>query len=370
MARPYEEPLPTRKRLFILYSPQPDTISGLLNHTLGGILQITLHTDRDVFDHLHGEWNALLKRSSANLIFLTWEWQSTWWDAYQAGDLWLVTCRSDDGTLVGIAPWFIENRADERVLRTIGCVDVTDYVDIIVSAQDIEAVVTELSAFLATHRQAYTRINLCNIQESSPTLKYFPKQLQLHGFSVEVELQEVCPIITLPADWEAYLESLDKKQRHELRRKMRRMEGEQVERMVVGADADIEVETERFLGLMRASHPDKALFLENPRNATFFRNVIRLLHTSGWLQISFLVINGLPSAAYCNFDYDGRILIYNSGLVPDENAQLSPGIVLLCYDIQSAIKAERAAFDFLRGNEIYKYRMGAKETQVFKLKAN
>jgi hypothetical protein len=85
--------------------------------------------------------------------------------------------------------------------------------------------------------------------------------------------------------------------------------------------------------------------------------------------MSFLVINGTPSAAYCDFDYNQKILVYNSGLLPHENSHLSAGIVLLCYDIRDAIDKKRSVFDFLRGNETYKYRMGAIDTQVFKLKA-
>ena len=85
--------------------------------------------------------------------------------------------------------------------------------------------------------------------------------------------------------------------------------------------------------------------------------------------MSFLVINGTPSAAYCDFDYNQKILVYNSGLMPQENAHLSPGIVLLSYNIRDAIAHKREVFDFLRGNETYKYRMGAVDTKVFKLKA-
>jgi len=67
-----------------------------------------------------------LKRSPADNIFSTWEWQSSWWKAYQAGELWLISCRDDQDRLVGLAPWFIQTQpGGERVVRSIGCVDVT-----------------------------------------------------------------------------------------------------------------------------------------------------------------------------------------------------------------------------------------------------
>jgi CelD/BcsL family acetyltransferase involved in cellulose biosynthesis len=333
-------------------------------------VKLTAYTDESVFDELRPEWDDLLHRSTADMIFCTWEWQSTWWKAYQAGQLWVLACRDDAGQLVGIGSWFIQPANGERVVRTIGCVDVTDYVDVIADPEHVDAVQEEFAAFLEANRDQFDRINLCNIPEASPSLARFPEKLQARGFNVEVELQEVCPVIRLPDEWETYLEQLDKKNRHELRRKIRRAESEAtIEWYVVDQTHDIDAEVEKFLGLMRASHPEKAKFLEDPKNLAFFKTIVPVVHRCGWLKMSFLVINGTPSAAYCDFDYNQHILVYNSGLLPQENAHLSAGIVLLCYDIRDAIDKKRSLFDFLRGNETYKYRMGAADTQVFKLKA-
>lgn len=336
----------------------------------GGSVKLTVYTDESVFDELQPEWNELLYRSSSDLIFLTWEWQSTWWKAYRAGQLWVITCRDDAGMLVGIGSWFIQSANGERVVRTIGCVDVTDYVDIITDPDSVDEVTAAFAVFLKENRDAYDRVNLCNIQEASPTLARFPAHLEANGFNVELEFQEVCPVIVLPETWDAYLEQLDKKQRHELRRKIRRAESEaRVEWYVVGAAHDIDAEVQKFLTLMRASHPEKAKFLDDPNNHRFFTTIVPIVYRCGWLKMSFLVINGTLSAAYCDFDYNGRILVYNSGLLPQENAHLSAGIVLLSYNIRDAINHQRSVFDFLRGNETYKYRMGAGDTKVFKLKA-
>jgi len=85
--------------------------------------------------------------------------------------------------------------------------------------------------------------------------------------------------------------------------------------------------------------------------------------------LTFLTVNGKPAATYLNFDYDNRILVYNSGLVPQTYAHLSPGIVLLAFNIQRAIDLGRREFDFLRGNEEYKYRMGGIDRPVMMLEA-
>ncbi len=331
-------------------------------------LNIEVCTTPDVFDALGDEWNALLNRSPANLIFLTREWQQTWWEAYHPGDLWIVVGRDDDGALLGIAPWFVERRPDERVIRTIGCVDVTDYLEIIAAETLEKPFFVALARHLAATEGVFDRLSLCNIPEDSVTLKHLPAVLEEHGFRVEIIQQEVCPILHLPADWDSYLAYLDRKQRHELRRKLRRA-GTQASWYIVGPEHDLKTETERFLGLMAASGEEKAAFLQDECNVAFFRAMIPRLMARGWLQLSFLTINGKPAATYLNFDYNDRILVYNSGQDNERFGALSPGIVLLAYNIRHAIEQGRTVFDFLRGNEPYKYQMGGQDTRVFRLTA-
>lgn len=335
-------------------------------------MQLTVHQQSNLFEDLRPEWNDLLHRSPSDRIFSTWEWQVTWWNAYQPGQLWVITCRDDDGRLIGLAPWFIEDHPVRgRVVRSIGCVEVTDYLDVVIDAAYIEPVLGCLAAYLHEHRAAFDVVDLCNLPEESVGYTRFPAVLDQHHFQVTVKQQEVCPVIHLPDTWDGYLEQLDKKQRHEIRRKLRRAEGETgvLDWYIVGAEHNIDDEIERFLALMSASHPEKASFLKDDRNVAFFRQVMPLLYENGWLQLSFLRVNGVAAATYLNFIYHQQVLVYNSGLLPGEYGHLSPGIVLLAYNIQHAINSDCGVFDFLRGNEIYKYRMGATDTNVYMLQA-
>ncbi|KAB2854736.1 MAG: GNAT family N-acetyltransferase [Anaerolineae bacterium] len=182
--------------------------------------------------------------------------------------------------------------------------------------------------------------------------------------------QEVCPVIELPSEWGAYLESLDKKQRHELRRKLRRSEESAADWYIVGQEHDLTTETNIFLRLMASASPEKAEFLANPKNVTFFKRLVPLLMERGWLQIAFLTVESRHAAAYMNFLYNNEVQIYNSGLDVEAANGISAGIVLLGRLIQFAIEHGYQRFDFLRGNEEYKYRMGAVDTHVFMLMAS
>jgi CelD/BcsL family acetyltransferase involved in cellulose biosynthesis len=335
-------------------------------------VKVSIHTHDNIFEALRDEWNALVFRSTANTIFCTHEWQSTWWRTYQSNNTpWIVLCRTEDDKLVGIGSWFVHLVDGERVLRTIGCVDVTDYVDIIADIDYVHEVQVALANVLLEHHNHFDRINFCNIPEISPSCSGFTNQLKSCGFDVELAFQEVCPVINLPSTWEAYLESLDKKQRHEIRRKIRRAESEaDIEYVLINETHNIDEAATNFLTLMRSSHPEKAQFLDNPQNAEFIRRIIRITFEKGWLKLRFLKVDGTLAATYCDFDYDGRIMVYNSGLSPEVQPHLSLGIVLLSYNIRAAIETNHAIFDFLRGNETYKYRMGAQDTKIFKLKAH
>lgn len=335
-------------------------------------MKVASHTTKDIFDVLRPEWNPLLERSSLDLIFLTWEWQSTWWDVYQPGDLWLLTVRDDDDTLVGIAPWFIETTSDkERVLRTIGCVDVTDYLGLIVLAEAELNVVYVLTEYLADHRTGLDRVDLCNIPEQSGVLSSLAASLERCGAAVTLEVQDVCPVINLPATFTDYVQSLDKKDRHELKRKMRKAEGvsESLEWYIVDDSHDLSAAIDDFFHLMQTASPEKAVFLSDPKNVAFFRAIVPRLYQLGYVQMAFLKVNDGLAAAYLSFLYQNDVQVYNSGLDSSVVESGSPGIVLLAYLIRHAIEAGYHRFDFLRGNESYKYRMGATDTRVMNLVA-
>jgi CelD/BcsL family acetyltransferase involved in cellulose biosynthesis len=188
-----------------------------------------------------------------------------------------------------------------------------------------------------------------------------------HGYEFRTIVEDVCPVIDLPATWDAYLDSLDKKQRHEIRRKMRRIEREaHVNWYIVGRDQDLLEEIEAFIELHQKSSADKDDFMDEQMKG-FFRAMAHALQPRGWLQLAFIKVDGQKAASMLNFEYEDAILVYNSGYDPQLYAYLSPGIVLLAYCIQHAIELDQARFDFLRGDEPYKYRFGARDTKIYRL---
>ena len=330
------------------------------------IVQTVIYTHDSGFTELKPSWNLLRERSYASTLFSTWEWLATWWSVYQPGDLFIVAVY-DASELIGIAPWYINQR---NKICGIGCVDVTDYYDLIIREDRIADVMQCFCDVLIESSQL-DGICLCNIPAASPTLRHLSNHLQKHQFAIHCDELDVCPIITLPASWSEYLQQLDKKQRHEIRRKLRRAFGAGVDinHYTVNETHDLAVEMDHFFALMAASDPEKAGFLEDPYNVDFFKRISRIAHDKGWLQLDFLKFNDQYVSAYFNFRFNNRLYVYNSGLSYESYGHLSPGIVLLSRVIENAIEEGMEAVDFLRGDEQYKYRMGGKDTHVYSLAA-
>jgi len=111
---------------------------------------------------------------------------------------------------------------------------------------------------------------------------------------------------------------------------------------------------------------EKKKFL-TPKMMEQMENTLRCAYDTGCLHLAFLEIGGQKAAAYMSFDYLHRLWVYNSGLNPEFNT-FSPGWVLLGHLLKWANENEYTEFDFLRGDEEYKYRFGAIDRRVYRVR--
>ena len=86
----------------------------------------------------------------------------------------------------------------------------------------------------------------------------------------------------------------------------------------------------------------------------------------GGLRLWLLDAPGGPLASFLCLEWDSSVGLYNSGFDP-ERAALSPGVVLIAHTIRDAIVRGRRRFDFLRGEERYKYDFGPTPEDVFRV---
>ncbi len=340
-------------------------------------MEFTLYTDASAFAALRPEWNALLRRSRTDTIFLTWEWQSTWWECIGAsrGALYVLAARaaaSDAGHLIGIIPLYLADGPLGRTLQVVGCIEVSDYLDLIVEAGQEQPLYAAFLDWLGAADAAggapgWDALDLCNQPAATLAHTLLPELARARGWQAEVTQEDVCPIVELSGDFDTSLEGLDTKQRHEVRRKLRRLEreapGSRVRYVTDAGEAQAAVQ--EFIRLHRLSSGAKDAFM-TPDMASFFHEVAYTAARAGWLELSFLELEGRPLASYFGFTYRGDLEIYNSGYDPQAYPQLSPGWVLLAEVIRHSIAMGRARLDFLQGDEDYKYRFGGVDTPVYR----
>ena len=346
-------------------------------------MNFTLH--KDFSDFSATDWNQLVEQSIADTPFSRYEYLNEWWKTLGGGEwtgkdgvtppLLVLVSATENNQLIGIAPLFIAEHDGQQALMLVGSIEISDYLDLIVREQDLPRFLSGLFDFLepsdnssdtgARGPRPYTAVDWYNIPDSSPTRGALMAEFQKRGWQYQAEIYRPTPRIALNGSFEEYLARIDKKQRHEIRRKMRRAAESElnVRFIIIDINADIETETNDFFHLM-TQDPNKANFL-TPQMREQMAVTIRTAFEQGYLWLAFLEIGGVRVAASLNFDYKNKLWGYNSG-VSREHMELSPGWVLLAHTIQWCCENGRYEFDFMRGDEEYKYRFGGVNRYVMR----
>ena len=316
---------------------------------------------QESFDSIWDSWTDLLPQCATDTVFVTPWWQKTWWDNFgREGDS-LILSVNDGDELLGIAPLMSRNGS----LTFLGDKDLFDYFDFLVPSDRAErfypALVDSLSEL------DWTRLDLPSLPYGSPTLERVPELARERGWQVSVEEEETTPRTLLPGSWDDFLAGLRKKDRHELRRKLRRLDRENVHSQYPADSDALELSMQDFFTLLRASREDKDEFL-TPDREKFFLDIARESASRDQFRLYFLEVDGERVAACICFDYGGEFLLYNSGYEP-AYSRLSVGLINKALSIRTAIEEGRAAFNFLKGDERYKYNLGGQDEAVFRLVA-
>lgn len=255
--------------------------------------------------------------------------------------------------LLGIAPLFVQ----DCEARLIGSPDVCDYLDFIVAPGRQR----DFFSALVTHLrdEGIVRLNLGPLRPDSAAFTCCTGAAAQFACSVTGADEDVSYELALPADWEGYVSGLAAQQRHEVRRKLRRLEeaGRFAYRSV-DAPAAIDAAMDMFLHLFTISRPDKRAFM-TPAMEAFFRSLARSMALWGLVRLGFLDIDGQPAAAVMCFDYRETVYLYNSGF-DTRFRHLNAGVLCKVLSIRDSIERGKKVYDFLKGAEPYKQRLGGR----------
>ena len=312
---------------------------------------------REDLEGLRDQWRALLNGGRAAKVFQHPVWQQTWLEEFGGGRQPLLLSVRDGARLLAVAPLLREGTR----LSLIGDHNICDYMDFVMAqGQEEEALSVLLDALQG---EDWTELELRGLAAGSPTLALLPSLAGDRGLKVRVEREAVCPQLDLPSAWEDYLAQLGKKNRHELKRKIRRLYNTAVgvRLFALRTPAEVSEGVDTFLQLMTL-RCDKAQFM-TPQMERFFRRAAVALAEEGLVALYMLEMDGRRVASALCFEDENEVLLYNSGYDP-ELSYLSVGLISKALLLRSAIEGGRQHLDFLRGNEPYKYDLGGRDVEV------
>jgi len=306
---------------------------------------------------LSGAWSEIAERRAPASIFLTPEWARV--------------AREHDGAeavtlAVGDPPHGIAALARDPgdTLRFAGG-ELTDEQDVVAPAGQERSVALAVADWIAG--EAPRRIQFDYVPEDSPTLEVMTHVLGERGYKVARRRLVTSPRLRLAGDFETYVRSLEKKERHELRRKIRRLERSTRATFHWATDAQRAATLDRFFALHRLSRGEKADFM-TPAVERFFRDIADALAPLGHLRLGVLRAHDEDAAVLFAFAYRGTLALYNAAYDP-ALASLSIGIVGHAWAIREAIRERFDTYDLLRGAEPYKYDLGATDRWLGRLEA-
>ena len=371
-----------------------------------------LRAERCRFDDIDpATWDALARLNPYATPFSRWAFQRAWWDAYGENAV-PDTLRVVDqaGTTRAIVPLMhrhVVEASDAATHTTIrhghesnltsvpptacaiyfGASYHADYATILAAPDDVPAVADAIADHFAreamvdqVHPEPWDVVDLRRLRSVDPAATAlataFGEREIAQGWTLNVEREDVCPVVRIPegADIDGFLSTLGKKERHEIRRKVRRAEAAGDVRLVESTDPLADLDT--FIDLHQARWGADGLFPPTPggdQSRVFIRRLFELFGERSKaadatprdpsVHLAFLEVDGRRIAAAIFFETAGALLYYNAGVDP-EARELSPGVVLLERLVRRAIDDGKCRVDMLRGDEPYKYEWGAVDEPI------
>ena len=354
--------------------------------------------ERRPFDSIPRDtWDRLVARTPLATTFSAWPFHRAWWDAYgdNAHDETLVVCRADASEApIAIVPLMhrheveptdavthttMRHGADLRLTAVpptakailFGASYHADYATILTGPEDLPAVAKAVAAYAASSASGdWDVVDLRRLRCADPTAtelaSAFGALEMAEGWTLNVEREDVCPVATLPVGVgiETYLGTLGKKERHEIRRKVRRAEAIGDVRLVESTDplADLDV----FIDLHQRRWGDDGLFPPTrggEQSRVLFRRLFELFGPDGPLGLTMLWVGDRRIAAGVHVETADELLYYNAGIDPAAR-DLSPGVLMIYGYVRRALERGIRRMDFLRGDEPYKYEWGAVDEPI------
>ncbi|MCP4023511.1 MAG: GNAT family N-acetyltransferase [Desulfobacteraceae bacterium] len=287
-------------------------------------------------------------------------WLAIWHDHFIDDCVPNILKLQKDSEVGAIAPLMINKQNAEF----LGSESVLDFQDIIIGKENPDNFFISLLHHL---KNLDIRIlELGALKSDSAAMQALPKICKQMGYKILQVQTEPYFQMELPATFEEYLSMLKGKQRHEVRRKLRRLsEAGKIEFTVVKDEAALKETFPVFLNMFKDSRMDKAQFL-SPSMTSYFKSLAMELARQKMLWLTFLSIDKNPCACTFSFEFNNTLYLYNNGYDPAYK-KYSVGHLCKVFTIKHGIEQKIKCFNFLKGEERYKKHLGGKMHPLYRL---
>lgn len=330
------------------------------------------------FQRLQGQWEQLFIASGTKSPFLSWDWMYEWWRCYnsqlkQQPSLYIICLYDEHDRLTAILPLFKKIHGilfgySIAALQFLGTeIESSDYLDIICSS---EFAAEALEKILASGALDYADImEFANLTEDS--LLYRHRQLfnnYLHTGSFCYHTS-TCPYLCLPSSEEELIKQLSPNMRSNLKNMRNRIKKQtSLTLEIVHDPQQIAESVAALFHLHQQRFSDKEAFTKftYEKRGAFHTQIAQRFMEKKWLQL-YLIIDGPKpiGALYC-YRFNKTLMYFQGGFDP-EYAHLRLGQQLIFRAICDAIAEGFSIFDFMRGNEDYKYRWTQERLFLYKI---
>lgn len=333
-------------------------------------INITVINDYDELNKCSYEWNLLLKESSPNSFFLTWEWLSSWVQCHLTKNrkLFVLLFRKNE-ELVGVAPLYIErSKIGPLSLRKVcflGWPETgSDYLDVFTRRGAAKAVADAFYDFFTSGPGAGTcdLAELTEIPADSLFLVYFMNRISSEGRYAEFAPSSYCPIINLPTNAIDLYAQISSSWRKKVKQESRIINREK------------EVTHEEFYGDNVAAilpvffrlYEEKAGWSSQAVQPVIQRLLEKYVDISP-VQVDLLSINKQPVAGLLHFRHGNKQYLYLMAVDKEYNPKVSLGNYLVGESIMNTIDNGYLVYDFLKGLEGYKFHWATGGNQTLRL---
>ena len=326
-------------------------------------MSVRLHvlSDFSAWAGLREEWKSLALKCPTATPFQTPEWLLTWWEFFGSGEL-LVFAFREEGRLVGLAPLFILPWNGRRQVTLIGS-GLSDYLDFLFVPGRAPECLAQLFAYLHEIRSSWDLCDWQDLPVDSVLLKSAAVDAIPHVWTTD----SACSRLSLPPCDTIFEQSLPHGLRRNLRRYTQHLERCGPVRLIV----DRQGSSESISALLRFHRERRLDHSEAPfsdQTGDFVETVCARFAAAGKLRVFELHCGDCLAAGIVAFAMKRRAYGYLTAF-NSEYERFSPGALLLRRAISRSIDEGLTCFDFLRGDESYKFNFGAEHSANFRLTA-